>query len=347
LDSRFFYGRFTSVTMAIYWRPLTPERLALCTPLWSDRSAYTPSEFRDVVARLRLLLSERRALGAVIFEDERVRGFGVTVFAKCAAVDTLLAAPYPQFGKRLLLEEAGWPGQSDVLDRQQIGEGNATTGLQLVVVNTNFDGGARNTDAVIGMIIESFQAVHRGYRIARIVNEISGEAAIAVAVTSRSFELRARFDNVGGVKGLPSALFTLTSQQAAAWVTPLLPMFVYSPPRIAFTEAEQSILLVALTGEPDAGIARRLQMPLTAVKSRWSRLQERALAAVPDEFREIASRRTQAGRGPQNRHRILEYVRHNPSELTPYTRSVVRGTDSITNGAIKGSCSKPTTRARP
>lgn len=304
--------------MTIHWEPLTAERVSLCAPLWSDRQAYTPAEFRKALARLERLLDERRANGAVIFEDGRARAFGVTVFVQRAVVDRFLAAPHPQFGKRLLLSGQSGSSPDCVLDRLGIGEGNATLGLELVVVNTNYDEQARDVDGVIGSIISSFLAVHRGYRLARIVNELNGDHAVTVAVTSRSFELRGRFENVGGVKGLSSALFTLTPEQASAWRNPLLAIFVYSAPRIGFTDAEQSVLREALTGDTDAAIARRLHVPLTAVKSRWARLQERAFAALPAQFRSIASRGQAAGRGPQNRHLILEYVRQHPSELTPY-----------------------------
>jgi hypothetical protein len=48
---------------------------------------------------------------------------------------------------------------------------------------------------------------------------------------------------------------TSTREQAAAWRTPLLGMFLYAPPRIFFTQPEQQTLRLALTGAPDAVIA--------------------------------------------------------------------------------------------
>jgi hypothetical protein len=310
------------MTVPVSWVPLTPDHLTHCAPLWGDKRAYAPAEFARATARLAGLLQQQRALGAAILEDDQVRGFGVTGFVDPDVVESFLAAPHEQFGKRLLLDDS--LGPDVILDRRRIAEGNSRAGLQLVVLNTNYDPDARHPDIVLGSVMASFQAVHRGYRVARIVNEVHGAEAVDVAVTSRSFEVRQRFVDVGGVKGLSGAVLTLTREQAAEWRNPLLAMFAYSPPRIYFTEPEQHILRLALTGAPDWDIAERLRVPETAVKGRWTRIQERAFGAVPELSAKLASRTTATGRGRQNRHLILEYVRQHPSELTPYLRAAGR-----------------------
>ena len=54
-----------------------------------------------------------------------------------------------------------------------------------------------------------------------------GDHAIDVMVTSRSFDVRQRFTDVGGVRGLSSATGMLTREQAAASRNLLLPVCVY------------------------------------------------------------------------------------------------------------------------
>jgi hypothetical protein len=297
---------------------MTPDNASLCLPLWSDRRAYTSDELATALARVRSLLRDECARGALVLQDGRVRGFGITVFADGNRVDRLLATPQPQFGKRLLLGDSA--RHDGILNRRRIAEGNATDGLQLVVINTNYDPSTKDPDGVIGAIIAAFISVHSGFNIARIVNEVSGDAAIEVAVTSRSFDLLQRFTDIGGAKGLSSALTVLSRERAGDTRNPLLAMFVYSPPQIFFTEAEQRILRLALRGLPDAAIARQIGVQTTAVKGRWTRLQERAFAAKPELIQGPTANVRGRGRGPQNRHWILEYVRRHPSELTPYAR---------------------------
>src|SRR5262245_26834524 len=92
--------------MSINSIPLTAENLAECVPLWGDYRAYTTTEFTTAMETAKALLSEERARGALILEDGRVRGFGVSVFADRGHLDESLAAPQAQLGKRLLLGES-------------------------------------------------------------------------------------------------------------------------------------------------------------------------------------------------------------------------------------------------
>jgi hypothetical protein len=298
--------------------PLTRDNLALCAPLWSDRLTYRDHEFADALAVAARLLDENRAFGAVILEGARARGFGMTVFVddRCAA--EYLVEPYAQFGRRLLLSHAASPA---ILDRHAIGAANAGRGLQLVVVNTNYDTTAREPDSVIGLIMNAFQVTHRGFHIARLINEVIGDHAVEVLERSRCFEMRRYFCDVGGIAGLRAAVGTLTRQQAIEWRNPLLAMFVYSPPRLRFTDAEQRLLRVALRGGTDDRLSEVLKIPVTAVKARWSRIQERAFARAPEIFCDLKVTSRARGRGAQNRHLILEYVRAHPSELTPFPKT--------------------------
>jgi hypothetical protein len=83
------------------------------------------------------------------------------------------------------------------------------------------------------------------------------------------------------VKGLSSVVATVTQEQAMALGTPLLSMFVYTPPRMVFTELEQDLIRAALGGAPDPMLAEQLEVPLTSIKPRRTRIQQRAFHAVP------------------------------------------------------------------
>jgi hypothetical protein len=100
-------------------------------------------------------------------------------------------------------------------------------------------------------------------------------------------------------------------------------MFAYSPPHLFFTSAEQQVLSEALRGVTDDTISARLGVPLSTVKARWNRIQDRAIRLEPDLFSDVPLP-SHRGRGVQTRHRVLQYVRDHPSELTPYTARRVR-----------------------
>src|SRR5687767_6843133 len=108
--------------------------------------------------------------------------------------------------------------------------------------------------------------------------------------------------------------------RAAARKTPFLPMFLYTPPQVLFTPAEKELLRAALNGAPDEVISERLGIPVSAVKGRWHRIHQRAADRIPELFQQTPALVGDGYRGRQIRHVILEYVRDNPSELTPYAR---------------------------
>jgi hypothetical protein len=99
-------------------------------------------------------------------------------------------------------------------------------------------------------------------------------------------------------------------------------MFLYSPPRILFTAAEQALLRLSLRGSTDRAMSDDLGIPLTAVKARWNRIHARVMAQLPDLFAGVSLPDRGRTRGTQFRHLILDYVRDNPSELTPHPRPV-------------------------
>jgi hypothetical protein len=72
----------------------------------------------------------------------------------------------------------------------------------------------------------------------------------------------------------------------------------------------------------DEGLARELNLKLTAVKRRWLTLFERIADVHPDllppDVRLPENGDNHIGkRGPQKRHHLLAYVREHPEELRP------------------------------
>lgn len=304
--------------MSTYWRPLVPELLSDIASLWGDRPTYTNTEWHAAVTVLSRLLIEGSAVGGVVMRGPQLQAFGVSLFVECDCIDAFLARPTPQFGKSLLLSTHQNCGRDPILDRRRIGLANASNGLDTLIVSANYHRDVENAQLVLGQLIASFIGVHEGYHLSRIVNEVHGSHAVEFAAGLRSFDEHHRFDDVGGVPGLPSVTMTLTRGQAIERKDSLLPVFSYVPPRIGFTEAEQQLLRVARQGWPDNLLADSLGLPLTTIKARWLRIRQRVLLRYPELFASLKGTHSPGARGVQHRHLILEYVRQHPAELTPY-----------------------------
>jgi DNA-binding NarL/FixJ family response regulator len=250
----------------------------------------------------------------VVLENERPTAYGITVFVEEAFADAYVGNPHPLVGKRLLRDP------TPVLRPSGIAEGNTRGGLHMVVLSASYDPESPHVAAALGLVMVSTMEVLRGYRFERILNEAIRDFNIDFLSGSGAYDLARAFDEAAPGTGLRSALFVMTRERAAARKTPLLPLFVYAPPRVFFTPAEQDLLRAAMDGAPDDVISRRLGIALSATKARWTRIHQRVAARLPHILEAVPAAHDAARRGPQTRHLILSYIRENPSELTPYPR---------------------------
>jgi hypothetical protein len=300
---------------------LTPDNVLSCRPLWGDGPLYDAADLDAAVATLATLLKQNRARGTLLTdEQQRPRYFGSTVFVDQATADALVANPQPRLGARLLTAPPG--GSSGILDEAAIGRGNAGDGLHMVVVSQGWDlsgVGAAAWPPLMGALLNDFQEVHRGYRLARMIGEAFGDDGVEIVTKSRAYPNTREF-SFGAPPGqaMRSVMFWLTHAEAAREWSPLLPMFTYTAPRIQFTRQEQELLREALaSGATDPVLAQRLGITVPAAKARWKRLFERVAERMP-ELLPARSVRTSAARGAQMRHVVLQFVRKHPAELTPY-----------------------------
>jgi len=295
--------------------PLAAANISKCVPLWGDGATYTRQELAHAVQRVARLLDADRARGA-IFSDHagRVYGFGIATFVHKDFAAEYLAAPYAQIRQRILSH----PSLDDiVLDDRGVGRRNARGGLHLVVLNQGYDftGPSEEWPLLAGTSMRAFIDFHRGFNITGIINEIFGPA---VALLERIRPAPVHRFSIATRSGdtLESGWWTLTRAEVERDASFMLPMFLYAPPLIRCTAPERHVLKAALSGATDGDIAIELGIRISAVKSRWLRIQERA-ASVP-ELEQWFRARKNGNRGPQRRHLITRYVRDHPEELTPY-----------------------------
>ena len=317
---KYLKGTMEGVTYRFQAVPFTREHLAACGALWGDRIAHTSDELAYTLNKVDWLLSHDRARGRVIVDEGgTVRGFGLSVFVHEGFAARFLASPYPQIGKRLLLHP-DLPRL--VLDEREVATRNADGGLQLVVLNQGFDTARIGPDGrqpLAGTSMQCFFELHRGFNLARIINEAFGDEAVAVLesvqpATIYRFSLPTQTDAM-----LAAGTWTLSREEAERQAGLILPMFTYHRPYLQFSASERRVLQAALDGSTDATIAATLGLSVHAVKATWTRVLRRI--AEKDGLlcsRIGALRGDGPRRGAQVRHLIVEYVRHNPSELTPY-----------------------------
>jgi hypothetical protein len=295
---------------------LTTSNLDECRPLWGDRETYDQIAFERTIERVRWLLERDLVRGRILRDaDERARAFGVSAFITDVAGERMSNSPTPQLGRQLL-EDPAW--ERIVLNPAAVGRANAATGLQLLVVNQGYDTAIDDSAtwaALIGRLIQAFIETHRGYRIQRVIIEQFGRRGAAFIAQSWPHVTCSDIPSFnGGV--VPSARWSVTRDLAERQGGGLLPLFLYRRPVLGFSPAEKAVLRAALVAGTDAAIASALALPVATVKSRWSRILRRV--ATTSMGPRLAPDRAGDHRGPQSRHLLLDHLRHNPWELTPY-----------------------------
>jgi hypothetical protein len=302
----------------MYWRSIREADLSSCLEL---QPACIGDEIvgRSTARRVWGALLDSPSFQANVIESERPLGghrivaCGMGVFVAKEFADRELANPQPGLNSRIIAGLAS--GESVVLDRAEIAEGNAGEGLDFVNMYGTWRHGVMNDEQlaeVHALLGTSFVEHFAGYRFNRVLKEAIGGSNIALARATGTYRLVAEFE------GSESALFVVTRENAlAAPYSVAAKMYRYREPVLRLRPAEQELLVAALAGKTDAELSADLDLSIEAVKKRWMSVFDRV-----DQFRpEILelSDPSSDSRGPQKRHRIDAYDRAHPEELRPYS----------------------------
>jgi DNA-binding CsgD family transcriptional regulator len=284
---------------------------------------------RRVIDRLPTLWRALALFGTFsIVEDpikphpDSIEGFGASVFVADTFVDEFLARRRNYLDAELY--ERIIDGPSPVLSEAQVAEANSGNGLNLVVLNFGLrDHDLSNpvTQQVLGVGNAAFYALHAGYQLKTIVNEVFGDAA-AHYMQAGGFH---RQDTVNGdvpSNGGPTAphVFALHRDWVQQGVIDSLwPLFHPPAPQIGFSASERRVLLHALLNRSDAEIAAQLGLSLDSVKKTWRRIYDR----VSRRFSYLVAddrKSGTAGRSSEKRRHVLDYLRLHPEEVRPSRR---------------------------
>jgi hypothetical protein len=301
----------------MYWRPIAEADLSKCLEL---QPACLGDQIVGRIAALRIWkgMLDNPAFHANVIEAERpisghkIVGCGMGVFVTKAFADREIQEPRAGINSRIIA--AIGKGQSVVLSRDQIGEGNAGEGVDFVNMYGTWREGILNAQQlgeVQALLGTSFVEHFAGYRFNRVLKEAIGEAQIALARATGTYRVIAEFGESD------SALVVVTRESAlAAPYSVAATMYRYKEPILRLRPAEQKLLAAALAGKTDAELSAMLGLSIEAIKKRWMSVFDRV-----DEFKpDILSTEDEDsdGRGPQKRHRVVAYIRAHPEELRPF-----------------------------
>ena len=309
-------------------RPLEERDLPACLELLRGHLAYPAAVLPDLPKVWRRLLREDALVtavaesGSLSAEPGSILAFGMVVFITDAWLATSRTSHEPYLSVRTIHQEL--VGPSPILRPPAIWRANAGSGLNalhLHYVEAPLSEELRPTlDYRMRL---AFVEDMRGYQVKAALIElwdevppyaINGGPYPVVTDYAAYFERRAEPLPPPGQR--PFLLGVMRQEVLADFGRAVGPAFVYTPPSLGFTRAEQRMLRQAVFGHTDIELARRLQLALPTIKNRWRALYDRLGRIAPDLVVETDIS-NQAVRGQEKRRRLLEYLRRHPEELRP------------------------------
>lgn len=321
------------MTMHLKYRETTLDDLPACLAIIRDAFLY------DATLKARLLrlwgdLLTRRCGHSAVIEDEeqptgrRLVGFGISAFVGDEFLREAKSRSSPHLARHAL--ERWARGSSPFLTFEDIRRANSGDGLNCFVMHIGFSERFQSAeDVVLGWqcLYEAFVQQHRGYRLKELIQEMYGETDLRMVLsmdatlwTDYAEALKSNTSLAQSPDRRPYLIVVRREDAFTPGPSHATAIFIYTPPRFYFTDAEQDLLYRAIQGATDAQLADRLRISLTAVKKRWNTIYERVTTVDPELLAEAAHSTTPAGRrGAEKRRRLLVYLRDHPEELRPAT----------------------------
>ena len=323
--------------MRLKYRETKLDDLPACLTIIRDGFLYDRTRKRDLLRLWRELLTRRRGHSAVIEDEGRppgsqLVGFGISGFVTDEFVREAKGGSSPYLARDAL--ERWGQGCSPFLTFEDIRRANSTDGLNSFVMHYGQERFQRAEDIVFGhqCLLEAFVQANRGYRLKEVIQEVYGETDLREFLSvgaSVWTDYAAAFGSGASPSPAPDRrpyLIGAKREEVLKHIRlPSTGVFVYTPPRFYFRNAEQDLLRHALLGATDTELAYRLRISLTAVKKRWNAIYDRVSAVVPDLLGLAESAAPAGRRGVEKRRRLLVYLRERREELRPVIPPKTRG----------------------
>lgn len=325
--------------MSLQYRPMRPKDVEECVRLVAEHPVIG-RRYGKAITALRpawLRLLDCEAKSAVVFEEvERTRvrtwGLGIGVFVSDDFLREVKTPPLfwvgPELARRMV------HGQSPLLSDEELAEANSSGGMNLLTWEACMRPEFEKRPDVYHEMIGAFIELHRGFFWKEVI--------------ACQLESAERFQwalDAGGVlwgpatgcyvklgEKRPEELFKaphlvgitreLESSRPGSWVGAL---FNYRPPQLKFSQAEQRLLLAALSGVTDEKLAEKLRVSPNTVRNTWRSIYERAASYLPELFAgESQPDSGNCQRGKEKKRHLLAYLREHPEELRPVSKKVMQ-----------------------
>jgi DNA-binding CsgD family transcriptional regulator len=304
-----------------------------CLSLFEDRLAYAPDTLGRLTAFWERLLGDDAMVTSVIERHDgpgraHVLAFGASVFVTDAHMRQARRGYAPYLTARTIARELA--GCSPILRPAAIRRANSREGLNLLLLHYGEAREGLSAEERISVrykMRDCFIATHRGYQIQEILQEFWDELELPFILSgwgTLRADYRGYFRRAGLSRPPPERgphLICISRAEAAANPGDMAaPLFVYQPPKLDFSPAEQALLGHALRGQTDSQLARSLGVALPTVKGRWRQIYARVAAVSPDLLPEPDVAAPGPARVKEKRRSLLDYLQRHPEELRPHQR---------------------------
>lgn len=321
--------------MSIRYRPMRSKDVAGAVALVASHPVAGP-RYGDSIHQLAsawLRLLSQRAFWPIVFEElhadrAQMLGAAASVFVNDDFLRELKTPPLFWIGPELTRRIAR--GKSPLLSDREVAAANTFGGLNLVLWHMSIDPDEAKRDDVRMQVSGAFVECHRGYLLKEMIalqatfseeaQWIADSGSLLLNREDGNYEtfLTQETENIISVPHV----FGLTRELALMRMSWTSSLFLYEPPKTAFSASEQRVLLAALRGTTDDELSDELAISLSAVKKAWSSIYARAAERLPDYILDLDRREDQNDeRGKQKKQRLLAYLREHPEELRPYSRN--------------------------
>ncbi|MEZ5843274.1 MAG: helix-turn-helix transcriptional regulator [Hyphomicrobiaceae bacterium] len=314
-------------------RGLLPRDAAVAAGWMTEEWGLGPALGRSLEPLITALVAQDRLRGGCIEQLEpetgrwQIAAIGLSAFVMEADVARYLAEPTP-FPSLSCLERARNGDPTVFLDSEAIGRANAGEGLNQLTVyygQTVKDPADPRWRHMLPASHKLHREVHGGYRMRRLMQDewTMNEQVFVYAGYRVLCRFQAGTACPLGVPPLkaPRSLVSITADEVAAGLPGSTASFLfeYRRPRLMLTAGERRLLLEAIAGRTDAEIAASLSLSSNTIKTTWRQIYGRfdqRLGFVLGS--DSTATRTDGGRGPEKRRRVIAFVQDHLEELRPY-----------------------------
>jgi len=163
-------------------------------------------------------------------------------------------------------------------------------------------------------LMRYFVFYHSGWKLNRIIAEPVGEEDRNNLILN-GWKVVTDYVHKRHLEEKIPTLLTIDRETALAGHDAfMVRLFIYRARAVTLSLAEKELMRVARLGSyTDVDLAKELGITVDAIKKRWKSVYAKLSAALPN----LLAQNQIGGRGPENRRKVIDYIREHPELLWP------------------------------